>query len=313
MHFYKVHITIQKIFSKKLKYNIFTLYVINIMENSNISSNNETNDFRVYSSKYPKINDSVAVVFINRNESHFEGKLIEYGDITVIMSYNDATKKKKVHSWNKLVPMNKPILARVEEVNAESEWIQVSIAYNQKIKEGEEETEFKFYNDNKSLISLINKICINNSIDFNIFWSNIIYEIDKKRIEESDENLYEYFNTNLDYYDELVKSKYENHEAIINSTHSNILKKSYKITSKVGVISMSGISKTQEMFKRLTDENNDWEYKIKYDTAPFYIIESTSNNSSIDNHEDLITKLNNISKEYKLFIKVEYSGKRLDS
>lgn len=313
MHFYKVHITIQKIFSKKLKYNIFTLYVINIMENSNISSNNETNDFRVYSSKYPKINESVAVVFINRNESHFEGKLIEYGDITVIMSYNDATKKKKVHSWNKLVPMNKPILARVEEVNAESEWIQVSIAYNQKIKEGEEETEFKFYNDNKSLISLINKICINNSIDFNIFWSNIIYEIDKKRIEESDENLYEYFNTNLDYYDELVKSKYENHEAIINSTHSNILKKSYKITSKVGVISMSGISKTQEMFKRLTDENNDWEYKIKYDTAPFYIIESTSNNSSIDNHEDLITKLNNISKEYKLFIKVEYSGKRLDS
>jgi hypothetical protein len=287
--------------------------MINIMENSNISSNNATDNFRIYSSRYPKINESVAVVFINRNESHFEGKLIEYGDMTVIMSYNDATKKKKVHSWNKLIPMNKPLLARVEEVNAESEWIQVSIAYNQKIKEGEEDIEFKFYNDNKSLISLINKICINNSIDFNIFWSNIIHEIDKKRIEESDENLYEYFNTNLDYYEELVKSKYENHETIINSTHSNILKKTFKITSKVGIISMSGISKTQEMFKRLTDENNDWEYKIKYDTAPFYIIESTSNNSSIDNHEDLITKLNNIAKEYKLFIKVEYSGKKLDS
>jgi hypothetical protein len=239
------------------------------MENSNISSNT-IDDFRIYSSRYPKINEFVAVVFINRNESHFEGKLIEYGDMTVIMSYNDATKKKKVHSWNKLVPMNKPILARVEEVNEESEWIQVSIAYNQKIKEGEEDIEFKFYNDNKSLISLINKICINNNVNFNIFWSNIIHEIDKKRLEESDENLYTYFNNNLDYYEELVKSNYENYENIISSTHSNILKKIYKIISKVGIISMSGISKTQEMFKRLTEENNEWEYKIKYDTTPFY-------------------------------------------
>ncbi len=283
------------------------------MENSNINSNNASEDFRIYSSRYPKINESVAVVFINRNESHFEGKLIEYGDMTVIMSYNDATKKKKVYSWNKLVPMNKPILARVEEVNEESEWIQVSIAYNQKIKEGEEDIEFKFYNDNKSLISLINKICINNNINFNIFWSNIIHEIDKKRIEESEEDLYTYFNNKLDYYEELVKSNYENYENIIISTHSNILKKIYKITSKVGIISSISISKTQEMLRRLTEENNEWEYRIKYDTTPFYIIESTSNNSTNDNHEDLISKLNNMSKEYKLFTKVEYIGKKLDN
>jgi hypothetical protein len=287
--------------------------MINIMENSNINSNNASEDFRIYSSRYPKINESVAVVFINRNESHFEGKLIEYGDMTVIMSYNDATKKKKVYSWNKLVPMNKPILARVEEVNEESEWIQVSIAYNQKIKEGEEDIEFKFYNDNKSLISLINKICINNNINFNIFWSNIIHEIDKKRIEESEEDLYTYFNNKLDYYEELVKSNYENYENIIISTHSNILKKIYKITSKVGIISSISISKTQEMLRRLTEENNEWEYRIKYDTTPFYIIESTSNNSTNDNHEDLISKLNNMSKEYKLFTKVEYIGKKLDN
>jgi hypothetical protein len=209
--------------------------------------------------------------------------------------------------------MNKPILARVEEVNEESEWIQVSIAYNQKIKEGEEDIEFKFYNDNKSLISLINKICINNNINFNIFWSNIIHEIDKKRIEESEEDLYTYFNNNLDYYEELVKSNYENYENIIISTHSNILKKIYKITSKVGIISSISISKTQEMFRRLTEENNEWEYRIKYDTTPFYIIESTSNNSTNDNHEDLISKLNNMSKEYKLFTKVEYIGKKLDN
>jgi mannitol/fructose-specific phosphotransferase system IIA component (Ntr-type) len=76
---------------------------------------------------------------------------------------------------------------------------------------------------------------------------------------------------------------------------------------------MTGITKTKDMFKQLTEENNDWEYKIKYDTTPFFIIESFSNNSSNDNHEKLVTNLNNLSKEYKLFTKVEYIGKKQES
>lgn len=281
------------------------------MENNNINNCN----FRIYNSIYPKINESVVVVFINRKENHFEGKLIEYGDIPVIMSYNDATKKKKVKSWNAIVPLNKPLLARIEEVNEDSEWIHVSIAYNLHVKEDED--ELKFYNNNNSLVSLINKVCINNQLDFNKFWSDVIHEIDRKRCEnlESDElelDLCEYFNTNLELYEEIIKTKYENHEDIIKSTHNSIVKKVYKIISKVGIISMSGITKTIEMFKKLTEENSDWEYSIKYESTPFYIIESLSNNSSNENHEELITRLNILSKEYKIFIKVEFIGKKQD-
>ena len=272
--------------------------------NSNFSNNN---DFRIYSSKYPKLDEYVVVVFTNQEEAHFDGQLIEYGDLPVIMSYSDATRKSKVYVWNKIVPLNKEMLARIEEVNGNL--IRVSIAYNPKFKEGED--GLLFYNQNESLISLIKKICINNNIEFNKFWIDVMHEIDKKRIEESEEDLYGYFNSNLDFYEEIVKSKYENYENIINSTHSNIVKKIYKIVSKVGIISTSGLSKTQDMFKRLIEENNEWEYKIKYDTTPFYMVESYSNNSSNTNHEELITKLNNISKEYKLFTKVEYTGKEL--
>ena len=281
------------------------------MENNNINNCN----FRIYNSIYPKINESVVVVFINRKENHFEGKLIEYGDIPVIMSYNDATKKKKVKSWNAIVPLNKPLLARIEEVNEDSEWIHVSIAYNLHVKEDED--ELKFYNNNNSLVSLINKVCINNQLDFNKFWSDVIHGIDRKRCEnlESDElelDLCEYFNTNLELYEEIIKTKYENHEDIIKSTHNSIVKKVYKIISKVGIISMSGITKTIEMFKKLTEENSDWEYSIKYESTPFYIIESLSNNSSNEHHEELITRLNILSKEYKIFIKVEFIGKKQD-
>lgn len=274
-----------------------------------MSTNNINNDFRIYSSKYPKTNDYVAVVFTNQEESHFDGILIEYEELPVIMSYTDATRKSKVYAWNKIVPLHKPMLARIEEVDGTL--IRVSIAYNPKFKEGED--ELLFYNQNKSLISLINKICINTNINFNIFWVDVIHEIDKKRVEESELNLYEYFNSNLELYEEIIKSKYTNQElveTIIKSTHDNIIKKVYKILSRIGIISMNGITKTKDMLNQLTEENNEWEYKIKYDSTPYFIIESFSNNSSTENHENLITNLNNLSKEYKLFTKVDYTAKK---
>jgi translation initiation factor 2 alpha subunit (eIF-2alpha) len=274
-----------------------------------MSTNNINNDFRIYSSKYPKTNDYVAVVFTNQEESHFDGILIEYEELPVIMSYTDATRKSKVYAWNKIVPLHKPMLARIEEVDGTL--IRVSIAYNPKFKEGED--ELLFYNQNKSLISLINKMCINTNINFNIFWVDVIHEIDKKRVEESELNLYEYFNSNLELYEEIIKSKYTNQElveTIIKSTHDNIIKKVYKILSRVGIISMNGITKTKDMLNQLTQENNDWEYKIKYDSTPYFIIESFSNNSSTENHENLLTNLNNLSKEYKLFTKVDYTAKK---
>ena len=45
------------------------------MDNNNYTNSNE---FRIYSSNYPKVDEYVAVVFTNQEESHFDGRLIEY-------------------------------------------------------------------------------------------------------------------------------------------------------------------------------------------------------------------------------------------
>ena len=59
--------------------------------------------FQIYNNSYPELNETVLIKFTKKNESHFEGELVEY-NYSAIMSYNDATKKKKVYSWNKVVP-----------------------------------------------------------------------------------------------------------------------------------------------------------------------------------------------------------------
>jgi len=57
---------------------------------------NMSDFFQIYNNSSPELNETVLIKFTKRNESHFEGKLIEY-DYSAIMSYNDATKKKKIN------------------------------------------------------------------------------------------------------------------------------------------------------------------------------------------------------------------------
>ena len=49
--------------------------------------------FQIYNNLIPDINENVLIIFNNRNDTHFEGELVEY-NLKAIMSYNNATKKK---------------------------------------------------------------------------------------------------------------------------------------------------------------------------------------------------------------------------
>jgi hypothetical protein len=258
-------------------------------------------DFQFYSVIYPELNETVLVKFTKRDDTHIEGELIEY-NLRAIMSYNDATKKKKVYSWNKIVPLNELMIAKVEELY--EEYIQVSIAYNK-----ENIDTLKPFNDNKKLVSMFKKICNVMKIDFNTFWKNIIHIIDQHRRNESNESLYEYFINSIELYEKLINDNYENGNEInklIKSYLKNII---YKIRSKVGIISMNNINDTIKFFDDLI-KNNNWDFTIKYETAPYYIIESNSSNSSYDNHEELVKNINELGQKYKLFTKIEYIGKK---
>lgn len=266
------------------------------------------NFFQIYCIDKPIINEFVLIKFTNRDESHIEGELVEY-NLKAIMSYNDATKKKKIYSWNKIVPLNKLMIAKVEEI-FNDDIVQVSIAYNDKNIELKD--QLKPFNENKILLSIIKKLCYYNEIDFNNFWINIFYPLDKLRREDYIlSSFLSFFKNNLPFVNDLIKKNYDNYEKIIDDLNNQLFNNSQKIISRFGLISMHGINKTLDVFQTITSKNN-WLYNLKYDSTPYYILESVSNTSTITNHEDFIKDLESLCNFNKIFIKIEYIGKIIE-
>jgi hypothetical protein len=309
--------------------------------------------FQIYYNLDPIIGENVLVKFTERNASHIEAELIEY-DYTGIMSYNDATKKKKVYTWNKIIPLNKLMVAKVEDIY-ENKTAQISVAYNINTTD-----ILKPFNDNKVLYSTINKICYIYKIDFNDFWKNIVHKIDKKRKDEmNNESLLDAFINNINYVTELINEKYENNIDNLplrnglsakNSDSSNLhlsadinikinellISKNIMYQTRFGLISNESINKTKQVLKNtiekytIIEENNDTlEYeiinktseetsseeiethtdqkipiKIKYDSAPYYTLES----NNIEEHQKFIINLEKECNENNVFFKLMYCG-----
>lgn len=264
-----------------------------------------TEFFQIYHNSVPEVNETVLIKFTKKNDTHFEGILLDY-NYNAIMSYNDATKKKKVYSWNKIVPLNKTVLAKIEDVIDGNNIVQVSMAYNDVDTDMRE--QLKPYNDNKILISIIKKVCYKMKLDFNNFWINIIHPVDKQRKDDEEENLLEYFKTNFSLVSDLITKYYENYTDIINCINENMLTTNQKISSKIGLISIGGIPNTKNILKDFLADQS-WNFTFKYDSAPYYILESYSSDSCIEDHQEFIEALKDISSQNKIFSKVEFIGK----
>lgn len=259
--------------------------------------------FQIYHNSVPELNELVLIKFTKKNDTHFEGELIEY-NYNAIMSYNDATKKKKVYSWNKIVPLNKNILAKIEAIHINDNIVQVSIAYNNiNIKD-----QLKPFNDNKILLSLIKKVCYKLKLDFNYFWKQIIHYLDKIRKDGDDENLLIFVTGNNLLLVDILGKKYENHKEIMDCISDNIINTNQKITSKIGLISTGGINITKQVIEEFVKDIT-FSYNFKYDSAPYYILESFSYNSTPEDHQEFIECLESVAKENKIFTKIEYIGK----
>jgi hypothetical protein len=268
--------------------------------------------FQIYCNKLPQQYDNVLVKFTSRSETHIEGELLEY-DLKCIMSYNDATKKKKIYSWNKIVPLYRTLVARVDEVFNDSLYVQVSIAYFTKSEtntNNEDEIQkqlMKPFNENKALVSFIRDSCHKLNIDFIEFWTNIIHPLDKSRRESKLVcSLLEYYINNFELVEELVKD-----ETILKQLKKILQDKTYKIVSKIGIISINGINNTMNIIKTVT-EKHKWAFTFKYESKSYYILESHSSTSTINDHNTFIEDLQNEIKKYdNVFSKVEYIGKEL--
>ena len=271
---------------------------------------------QIYSINIPTKYENVLVKFTNRNNTHIEGELLEYKSFKCMMSYNDVTKKKKIYSWNKIVPLNKQMVARVDEIFLDSKYVQVSIAYFNKIDNIEDDNMQKYllkkFNDNKILISILKNIFYTIHIDLNEFWEKIIYPLDNaRRTEDINISLLEYFINNKELVINLIKdNNIVNDKLIEDELIKDINKigetKTQKITSKIGIISVDGITHTNELISKVISEYSN--LNLKYEAAPYYILDSNSSNSTHNDHELFINKLKE-GVTNKLFIKVDYIAK----
>ena len=245
----------------------------------------------------PSQNELVLVLFNDYKESHISGKLVHFPDCEVFLSYNDATKKRKVNSWNKIVPLNKEMVARVEGIDGDSIQVSLNNLYDNK-NESEEDTRKRLmlpFLSDRMLITILKKICYEFKLDYNTLWSNLIYKIDKKRRDEYDpENLPSLYNYCLDEKENLDIFFNEADCCNISSRFQELLNsqinKTYKFVSQIEIVSNGGIENTITAFKSALN-NIKFEYTLKYISAPIYYFESSSDDTSEDDHKTFIKNL----------------------
>jgi len=268
---------------------------------------------RFYKNELPQINELVLVTFNNKTSNFFEGDLLEY-ECPCFMNFSDTSKKKRIISWNKILQLNKNIIAKVLNINKNI--IQVSILYlNEHIAENNDdkltkkkynvqEKLMEFFNNNKKLYNFIQSFCIINKYNFENLWTTLIYRIDELRIKNKYKNsLWEYFTENITRLNEIFIDISIDID-IINSLclyYNDKKKTSLKIISRFGLISNDGI----EITKKILNTINKNKLKIYYDASSYYILETNSNSFTELNHLNFFDDL-------KKLIHMEYPNTYLD-
>lgn len=261
-----------------------------------------------YLNNKPNIGEIVLVQFTKRNDkdNFFEAKLLEY-NLNGIMIFHDATKKRRINSWNKIVPLNKNMVAQVDDIDNKN-IVQLSIAYLSDNDDKEDTIQEKLlinFNENKLMENFISKLCKENNYDYAYIWTTLVHHIDEQRDKES---LWKFFTENIDDLDDWIN------ETELSDDISNKIKEQYekikntnnKIVTKFGIISTNGVNATKEFLRKNLDLN--FKYTLKYQSTPYYLFESWSEDSNKEDHEKFIKKLE-CNKDNNIFIKIDYIAK----
>jgi translation initiation factor 2 alpha subunit (eIF-2alpha) len=283
----------------------------------------ETKDFQFYSNPNPTQNEMILVQFIAIKDGFFDAILLEYPGYIGIMNFKNATKKRRISSWNKIIPLNKMMVACAEIIDIKMKIVELSIAffeerYNKDIEPMELQKQLlKNFNDNRTLESFIKSVCHVNKFDFTEIWTKLIHYIDTLRQEYNEENededdtnisIWKYFCDNINDLDDWIE------EVELDQTIGNAIKQSYekktdhapkKITTKFGIISPKGIMHTKKFIEMILDKIK-YNFELLYESTPNYIFESYDNDSSEDDHKKFckLLEVESLKYEPKIFIKI---------
>ena len=262
-------------------------------------------NFQYYSTINPTLGELVLVEFTKRNDSFFDANLIEY-PYRGMMSYSDASKRRKVSSWNKIVPINKLMVARVDIVDESAKIVHISTAYldeffnekNLSISDIQNKLMVQF-NENKLMENFIKSICIQTECNFEQLWTSLVHHIDSERRKFNEDchddpiTLWQYLSNNFDRIDDFCL-KTNVTDKIVDSIKNTFTKRTEdsikKITSKIKIISPNGISQTKILLEKCL-KDIQYEHTFRYLSAPDYLFESSTKDSDQDNHHKLIEKL----------------------
>ena len=268
-----------------------------------------------YKNSKPGDNELVLIIMTTENDSWFEGHFVEYSG-QVFLRKEDATKKKRVTSWNNIVPLNKEIVAKVDDVNFSKDTVKVSITY----MDEEQETILENFKKNKKLISIIKSVAFQSGEHIDTIWSSIIYKIDDKRKEDYEVEdmppLLQYCVDEMEVLKELFKDNviFQKVEDVLNKF---IEEKPFKIISTIGIISYDGVQNTKNLIENALKDIL-YKYSLTYSyykknktdqkSFPAYILETSSEDTKNEDHEKFISELKKYS---EIFIKVDYIAKEI--
>lgn len=228
---------------------------------------------KFYCSKVPQVGEIVQVVFTKRENECATGYLTEYNG-TVIMSFSQATKKKKIKSLNKVIPLNTPVSALIEDYDSRSEIGNVSRAY----LDDYEETTSNNFSSNTRLYNGLQQICSQNKLDFNKFWLQKLFPFVEELYNNSNDEDKSYLDIFINNLEKLSEHLDEELYNIINDRFKKISTSNVVYKKTIGVISNNGINFTQELFNNSLNDDSMVEYKddisIKYFNTPNFTIET---------------------------------------
>lgn len=261
--------------------------------------------YQLFHNSIPKEGDLVLVIFNERNEMFFDGHLIDF-NFKAFLSLQNATRKHKVYSWNQIIQLNKPMVAMVESV--EKDLIELSTAFLEDLVRKSKKMDplqiqnnlMNIFKENEKFENFVKSICIVNNLDINEIWSKYVHPFDKARQEEDNkQSFWSYFESNIDNLGDFIPN-----EKFIDFMKELYEKRTIKTnsikTSKIGIISTGSIESIKKVLELVKDKI-DYEWSLKYDTAPYY---NLTTNSDCD-HKEFVKILEEYAKKTNVFIQIK--------
>lgn len=248
-----------------------------------------------YNATKPDKDEIVLVIFTKEEDSYFEGKLVEYQG-KVFLRKEDATKKKRVSSWNNIVPLNVEKYAKVYDLDFSSDTIQISLK-----NVDEDLTNIQeHFSKNKRLVSLLVNISFQLNTNIDTLWESVIYKINDERLKLNEENDEITYSNILDYIINNIEhlKKFDDNRVIV-KLEKMLEDKQFKMLSIIGIVSNNGVENTTNLIRNILKEIT-YEYSLKYSyykkkndskTFPVYLFETSSEDSNEENHSNFIQNL----------------------